>query len=153
MALRYADIDIWDIEHALPGSDICCRYYFSALSGHDELQFSDADFLERLTGYVRREGSPLATVFCRSIVYVQHLEEFLRQRFYAKTKLPLPRRLTKEDKARALLIQHPDWSDERFRIEFKTTEKAMQRWSSFNYARRDYRLLNDRYKATIGNSG
>ena len=44
-------------------------------------------------------------------------------------------KLTKEDKGMILLLEHPNWTDEKIRTAVKTTEKQMNHWSWYKRAR------------------
>jgi hypothetical protein len=139
-ALTYAAIDLQDIERGLPPEHIRCRYYFSGICERDEVATSTEDFLQHLKVYVVQHAHPASAVFCNREVDVQHLECFLRERFYIATGREMPKR-SKQQRAMSLLIQHADWDDEQFRVALGTTSKAMQRWGSFHYVRREITRL------------
>ena len=141
-ALTYASINLIDVERGIPPEHIRCRYYFSGISGRGEVVASKDEFLQRLKDYVGRYAHPISAVLCNSEMDVKHLECFLPEKFYSATAREMPKR-SKEQRVMSLLIQHPDWDNEQFRAALHTTFKVMNRWSSFNYARREIARLSN----------
>lgn len=112
------------------GSEHACRYYLSVLVNRDFFDATDSEFLTAMKDYVVAHACPAASQFCITQGHLQFVLPFLKHLLGDKTE-----RLSNEDRALVLLVQHPDWSDDQIREAVGTTEKAMTRWSTFKYAR------------------
>jgi hypothetical protein len=117
--------DLW-----LGGSEFTCRYYLSLLVRRDLSDMPGSDFLSLLREYITDHTCAAAAQFCVTEGHLQFVLPFLKLQCGDDTE-----RLSKEERALVLLVQHPDWADDRIREAVGTTENAMKRWTTFNYAR------------------
>jgi hypothetical protein len=114
----------------LGGYEHECRYYLSVLRKRDFFDVTASDLLDAVREYVVDHACPAASQFCATQAHLQFVLPFLKHQSGDEGK-----RLSKEEAALALLVQHPEWSDDQICHAVGTTEKAMKRWSTYKYAR------------------
>jgi hypothetical protein len=118
----------------LLGGDGACRYYLSIITGRDEFAAWSDEFADDAKKFVVSRTCPAASQFCNENS-IQFLVGFFRaecERFEGTYGV---RRITKMERAIELLLQHPEWTDERIASHVPTTVKQLQRCTDFKALR------------------
>ena len=122
-------------DHEMLGGDGVCRYYLSILTQSDQFVAWSDDFVNDVKRYVVKMTCPEASRFCADFHSIQFLAGFFRvvmERIEGRSD---GRRVSKEDRAIEMLMNHPDWSDHQIAEELPTTLKQLQRWANYKVLR------------------
>ncbi len=119
----------------LLGGEGECRYYLSILTQSDQFVAWSDDFVDNVQRYVVEMTCPEAVRFCDGFHYVQFLAGFFRVVMERIAGSSDSRRVSKEDRAIEMLMNHPDWTDQQIAEQLPTTVKQLQRWSNYRVLR------------------
>jgi hypothetical protein len=112
-----------------------CQYYLSILTQSDQFVAWSDDFVNNVKRYVVKMTCPEAARFCTGIDGMQFLDGFFRVVMERIEGRSGSRRVTKEDRAIEMLMNHPDWSDQQIAKKLPTTAKQLKRWSNYKALR------------------
>jgi hypothetical protein len=122
-------------DDGLLGDMGACQYYLSILTQSDQFVAWDDDFVNNVKRYVVKMTCPEAARFCGGPHCLQSLAGFFRvvtERVEGRSD---GRRVSKEDRAIEMLLNHPDWTDQQIAERLPTTAKQLQRWSNYGALR------------------
>ena len=128
----------------LVGPEHQCRYLLGMLLSQNEFRKSRDQFLDDLTKYITSRTSAQAAMFCCTEHHCQFVVAFLDRLFCDQKKASPMIKVTKESQAMEVLLKHPDWSDKQIVAEVGATLKSLDRWTTYQYARRCQKLYEDK---------
>ena len=112
-----------------------CVYYFSMLTKKDCFNLDIPELQQVIRNYIAQHFGKENAKYIYMTYWAEFILPYLKKECYQLYELDASLKFSKEERAFLLLLENPTWDDEKIRVELKTTEKAMKRWSQYNAIR------------------